>query len=151
MICLFFFIFFAEEVFSGKSAVWFSPDATKLAYVRFDDTPVRRMQIPVYGIPGAPDFQYPADLVVNYPKTGSPNPLVRLFTVDLKRILEKEELVRYEIPVPEPLEIYPHIISVVAWANNNTLLSAWMNRVQNKAYIQACENEKCREVSIYFF
>lgn len=57
-----------EEVFSGKTALWLSPDGSKLAYARFDDTTVRRMLIPIYGIAGAPDFQYPADLPVNYPK-----------------------------------------------------------------------------------
>lgn len=137
----------SEEVFSGKKAVWFSPDASKLAFIRFDDSPVRRMQVPIYGMPGAPEFQYPADLVLSYPKTGSPNPTVRLFSVDLSRALEKEELVRYEINVPTPLEVFPHIISVVAWANNNTLLSTWMNRVQNQAYVQTCENEICKPVS----
>lgn len=76
-ILFFFFVYFLfeifpfyvpEEVFSGKTALWLSPDGKKLAYVRFDDSPVRRINIPIYGIPGAPDFQYPAELPVNYPK-----------------------------------------------------------------------------------
>lgn len=62
------FVRFSEEVFSGRPTLWLSPDGKKLSYLRFDDTPVRRINIPIYGIAGAPDFQYPADLPVNYPK-----------------------------------------------------------------------------------
>lgn len=65
-------------MFSGKTALWLSPDGNKLAYVRFDDTTVRRMLIPIYGIPGAPDFQYPAELPVNYPKVKLNIHIIRL-------------------------------------------------------------------------
>lgn len=146
---LFWFLCFSctEEVFSTKKALWFSPDGTKLAFIRLDDTPVRRIQIPVYGIPGAFEHQYPGDIVIPYPKTGSPNPLVKLFSVDLKELVEDQKLIKYEVVAPKALREQPHIVSVVSWLNNETLLSTWMNRVQNQAYIQTCIDEDCKDVS----
>lgn len=132
---------YEEEVFSTKTALWFSPNGAQLAYVRFDDTPVRTMQIPIYGIPGA--FQYPEEIVIPYPKTGSPNPLVQLFSVDLKTLAEENKIEKYEILAPFKLRNAEHIIAVVAWANNETLLSTWMNRVQNETYVQTCDDDKC--------
>lgn len=133
---------YEEEVFSTKTALWFSPDGTQLAYVRFDDTPVRTMQIPIYGLPGA--FQYPEEIVIPYPKTGSANPTVQLFSVDLKTLANENKIEKHEILAPTSLRNEEHIIAVVAWANNETLLSSWMNRVQNEAYVQTCVDDKCK-------
>lgn len=127
---------YEEEVFSTKTALWFSPNGAQLAFVRFDDAFVRNMQIPIYGQPGA--FQYPEEIIIPYPKTGSPNPTVKLFSVNLKT-LEK-----YENPAPIKLRNIEHIIAVVAWANDDTLLSTWMNRVQNETVVQICENAACK-------
>lgn len=71
----------AEEVFSDKVALWLSPDGNKLAYVRFDDEPVRQMEIPIYGVPGIPYFQYPEKLSLNYPKVNTNYPLFK-FTIN---------------------------------------------------------------------
>lgn len=133
---------YEEEVFSTKTALWFSPDGSQLAYVRFDDTAVRTMQIPIYGLPGA--FQYPEEIVIPYPKTGSPNPLVQLFSVDLETVADENKVEKYEVLAPIELRNVQHIIAVVAWANNGTLLSTWMNRVQNKTYVQTCVDDKCK-------
>lgn len=133
---------YEEEVFSTKTALWFSPDGTQLAYVRFDDTPVRTMQIPIYGLPGA--LQYPEEVVIPYPKTGSANPTVQLFSVDLKTLANENKIEKHEILAPTSLRNEEHIIAVVAWANNETLLSTWMNRVQNEAYVQTCVDDKCK-------
>lgn len=133
---------YEEEVFSTKTALWFSPDGAQLAYIRFDDTPVRTMQIPIYGLPGA--FQYPEEIIIPYPKTGSPNPKVQLFSVDLKTLATENKVEMYEILAPSKLRNVDHIVAVVAWANNDTLLSTWMNRVQNESYVQVCVDDKCK-------
>ena len=36
---------FSEEILGQNSAMWFSPDSTKLAYVRFNDSQVQRIQV----------------------------------------------------------------------------------------------------------
>lgn len=57
-----------EEVFSSNKALWFSPDGTKLAFGRFDDTAAPLMVVPIYGQPGSLIFQYPRANIVKYPK-----------------------------------------------------------------------------------
>lgn len=141
---------YEEEVFATKTAAWLSPDNRKLAYVQFNDTPVKHVSIPLYGSPGSPDFQYPGFIDFPYPKTGSNNPLVKLFWVDLAGASPKDEVKKVQINPPDELIDDQHIISVVAWANNQTLLSAWMNRVQNHAIVEACDGQSCRPVSFFF-
>lgn len=59
---------YEEEVFSTKEALWFSTDASEIAYITFDDTNVRKINIPRYGRPGSIDDQYPHELIIDYPK-----------------------------------------------------------------------------------
>lgn len=59
---------FPEEIFGTNNALWFSKDGTKLAYVTFDDTNVRIMRVPHYGVPGSVDAQYTKHHDIRYPK-----------------------------------------------------------------------------------
>lgn len=140
---------YEEEVFATKTAAWLSPDNKKLAFVQFDDKPVSHITIPVYGIPGVPRDQYPGLVDFPYPKTGSSNPLVKLFLVDLTNASPNEPVNKTQIPAPEEFRDKQHIVSVVAWANNDTLLSTWMNRVQNHAIVEACKGKSCRQVNSF--
>ncbi|HYX42855.1 MAG TPA: S9 family peptidase, partial [Pyrinomonadaceae bacterium] len=65
---------YQEEVYGrGKfGAYWWSPDATKIAFLRLDETPVPTFAV-VDHIPPNQDVE-----VTPYPKAGDPNPLVRL-------------------------------------------------------------------------
>ncbi|XP_031621025.1 venom dipeptidyl peptidase 4-like isoform X2 [Contarinia nasturtii] len=138
---------YEEEIFSTKTAAWISPDNKKLAYVQFDDSPVNHIAIPVYGAPGSSRDQYPGFIDFPYPKTGTNNPLVKLFLVDLTTVSPNEAVIKIQILPPQELREKQHIISVVLWgANNDTLLSTWMNRVQNRAIVEACEGEICRRI-----
>lgn len=58
----------AEEVFASKEALWFSPDGTKLAIMKFNDSEIEPMVIPVYGPPGSLQFQYTKQISLHYPK-----------------------------------------------------------------------------------
>lgn len=131
---------YEEEIFSSNSALWFSPDGKKLAFMRFDDTGVRPMHLPIYGGPGQPEFQYPQILQVYYPKAASKNPEVKLFTIELASDEATAQNSIKEIPVPPRfINIHvDHIISSVSWATANTLIAVFMNRVQNKADIRKC-------------
>ncbi|KAJ8921034.1 hypothetical protein NQ315_015830 [Exocentrus adspersus] len=120
---------YEEEVFSSNKAVWFSPDGTKLAYGRFNDTEVPVMVIPIYGEPGSLLFQYPRANLIKYPKAGTTNPTVTLHVVALNNTSTELDL-----EVPATLQGEP-ILSTVEWATNNIVLAIWMNRVQNRASI----------------
>jgi dipeptidyl aminopeptidase/acylaminoacyl peptidase len=64
---------YEEEIFNRNGrAFWWSPDGRQIAFMRFDDAPVRRFNIVnLSGTRGALET-YP------YPKVGDPNPLVMI-------------------------------------------------------------------------
>lgn len=69
---------YQEELYGRGNfeAYWWSPDSTKLAYLRFDENPVSEFTV-VDHIP------YPQGLeVTSYPRAGDPNPIVKLGIVD---------------------------------------------------------------------
>lgn len=134
---------YEEEVFASKTALWFSPDGQKLAYIRFDDTHVPVITIPVYGAPGSLEFQYPRSIGFNYPKVNAPNPIVSLFSIELASVVHGRAVETHEHLAPLVLRTEEHIISAVGWQNNVTFVASWMNRVQNRAYVQACTNREC--------
>lgn len=128
---------YEEEIFSTNSASWFSPDGKKLAFIQFNDTYVHPMSIPIYGFPG--QFQYPETIEVNYPKSGAPNPTVKFFYIDLEGITQENVVQKIlSVQVPSELAGEEHLITSISWASDNTLVSVWMNRVQNKAVIFKC-------------
>ncbi len=70
---------YEEEIFNrnGKS-FWFSPDSTAIAFLRYDDTPVKKFFV---------TQMFPARGVlesINYPKTGDPNPTVKIGVANLE-------------------------------------------------------------------
>jgi dipeptidyl-peptidase 4 len=70
-----------EEVFGRNWRVyWWSPDSTRIAYMRVDSRPVRTFTI-VSDIPDPPNGQ--TIEVTPYPKAGTPNPRAALFIVDV--------------------------------------------------------------------
>ncbi|XP_065332431.1 venom dipeptidyl peptidase 4-like isoform X1 [Cloeon dipterum] len=122
---------YEEEVIGDNTAMWFSPDGSKLAYITFDDSNVKIMNFPYYGQPDELFFQYPIDIKIRYPKPGSPNPTVTLNSVDLT-------VPGSTVPVvlTPPAEVgEDHIIATVTWTKVNEVLAVWMNRVQNRMLI----------------
>ena len=70
---------YQEELYGRGNfeAYWWSPDSTKLAYLRIDESPVHEFTV-VDHIP------YPQTLEVTpYPQAGDPNPLVQLGVVNV--------------------------------------------------------------------
>uniref|UniRef100_A0A182WEQ8 Venom dipeptidyl peptidase 4 n=1 Tax=Anopheles minimus TaxID=112268 RepID=A0A182WEQ8_9DIPT len=124
---------YEEEVFSTNIATWFSPDGARIAFIRFNDTETPLMKIPIYGPPGNPDYQYPRELTLHYPKVGTKNPEVHLFQYDLTA----RKLQEIEPPIELVNQNRDHIISSVGWTRER-LVTIWMNRVQNRAIIRSC-------------
>ncbi|KRG06654.1 venom dipeptidyl peptidase 4 isoform X2 [Drosophila mojavensis] len=126
---------YEEEVFSSNVATWFNPTGTQIAFIQFDDSPTHVINFPYYGDAGDLRFQYPLHQEIPYPKAGSSNPRVVLFTADLERALEGKEFLT-SMPVPSALNTETdYIVTVVSWLDNDNVLSVWMNRVQNAAYV----------------
>lgn len=121
---------YEEEVVSSNKALWFSPDGKRLAFARYDDTAVPTMVVPVYGEPGNPFFLYPRANIVKYPKAGTPNPNVSLHVIDL----DHRDVIKKLDPPNDFINKEP-ILSTVQWANSDTLVAIWMNRIQNEAAI----------------
>lgn len=65
-----------SQVFSADSALWWSPDASKLAYLSFDEHDVPEYEFPIYNpspwTPGADP--YPTATVMRYPKVSGCRP-----------------------------------------------------------------------------
>uniref|UniRef100_A0A182MXQ3 Venom dipeptidyl peptidase 4 n=1 Tax=Anopheles dirus TaxID=7168 RepID=A0A182MXQ3_9DIPT len=127
---------YEEEVFSTNIATWFSPDGERIAFIRFNDTETPLMKIPIYGPPGNPEYQYPRELTLHYPKVGTKNPDVHLFQYDFK----DRKLQEIEPPVELITQARDHIITSVGWTRER-LVTIWMNRVQNHAIIRSCAAE----------
>ncbi|XP_055621783.1 venom dipeptidyl peptidase 4 isoform X1 [Toxorhynchites rutilus septentrionalis] len=135
---------YEEEVLSTNIATWFSPDGQKIAFMKFNDVNTRLMKIPIYGPPGVPEFQYPHELALHYPKAGTPNPEVNLYQVDLTT---PKVMVEINPPAALVTAERDHIITSVGWATNNRVISIWKNRVQNQAIITSCdEKNNCLEI-----
>lgn len=88
---------YEEEVFSTDHALWFSPNGTRLAYLRFDETKVPIYEYPVYnndnGHAGkAPNNPYNKWIQMKYPKPGFANPIVSAHMVDLQDLRDSDRV-----------------------------------------------------------
>ncbi|XP_012141097.2 venom dipeptidyl peptidase 4 isoform X2 [Megachile rotundata] len=128
---------YEEEVFGSNKALWFSPSGTKLAFGYFDDSQTHIITIPFYGYPGSLTFQYTSAISIHYPKSGTTNPAVKLFYVDLEKVVQNNANLT-EIEYPAELSSTERILSAVAFPTDDLVYATWMNRVQNKAYFRYC-------------
>lgn len=56
---------YEEEVFGKDYALWWSPDSTHLAYLRFNETAVPEYHLQYYA---SSNNSYPDELTIKYPK-----------------------------------------------------------------------------------
>ncbi len=69
---------YEEEIFSRNGrAYWWNPDGTSIAFLRFDDKPVKKFTLAL------PHPNSGGAEVYAYPKPGDPNPIVKLGVVSL--------------------------------------------------------------------
>ncbi|CAK9800503.1 Venom dipeptidyl peptidase 4 [Anthophora quadrimaculata] len=128
---------YEEEVFGSNKALWFSPSGSKLAFGYFDDSHTPVITIPFYGYPGSLTFQYTSAISIHYPKSGTTNPTVKLFYVDLEKVVQGNVNLT-EIEHPVELDSQERILSAVAFPTDNLVYATWMNRVQNRTYFHFC-------------
>ncbi len=118
-------IYMEEILGRGSNAFWWSPDGTRLAFMRFDDAPV-----PIFPIYHA-DGQHGELERTRYPKAGDPNPYVRIGVVSVAD--GKTAWMDFE-------EKADHYLSFPKWAvDGRTLFVQWMNRGQDTLKLFACD------------
>ena len=115
---------YGEEL-GQRTAMWWSPDSTKVAYYRFDEK-----QVPDYVLQlDQTQVQSKAD-VEAYPKAGAPNPIVELFVYDVAT--KKSTKVDVRDGKPFDNSVVGHYVYRVAWSPDGTeLLFNRTNRRQN--------------------
>ncbi|HEY2909091.1 MAG TPA: S9 family peptidase [Gemmataceae bacterium] len=127
---------YEEEIFNraGK-AYWWSPDGSRIAYLRFDDSPVRKFNILDLQSPRGPSLEtYP------YPKSGDPNPLVSLHVVPASG----GPSVNLDLGEYNPKDL---VISRVGWIPKTTSVYAFVqNRTQTWIDFVVWEGSKPRKL-----
>uniref|UniRef100_A0A4W4FPV4 Uncharacterized protein n=1 Tax=Electrophorus electricus TaxID=8005 RepID=A0A4W4FPV4_ELEEL len=122
---------YEEEMFSSNYALWWSPTGKYLAFAKFNDTNVHTIEYPWYG-----EGQYPETIYIPYPKSGTPNPTVRLLVVDTANVSNITEVV-----VPSALRARDHYLSTVTWVTDERIAVQWQNRTQSYVILQMYELE----------
>lgn len=132
---------YGEEL-DQNTAMWWSPNGKKLAFYRFDESPV-------------PDFYLQLDQtklqskmdIEAYPKAGVANPIADLLVYDL----DTKQTVKFDVRDGKPFEnsTVGHYVYNIIWSPDGTeLLANRTNRRQNIMEFIACNPEtgKCRVI-----
>ena len=115
---------YGEEL-SQTSAMWWSPDSTKIAYYRFDE-----MQVPDYHLQLDQTKLQSTDDIEAYPKAGAPNPIVDLFVYDVAT--KKSIMIDVRNGKPFDNAVVGHYVYRIAWSpDGSELLFNRTNRRQN--------------------
>ena len=115
---------YGEEL-DQTTAMWWSPDSTRLAYFRFDEKLVDD-----YHLQLDQTKLYSRDDVEAYPKAGRPNPVVDLYVYDLAA----SKSVKVDVRDGKPFDnaVVGHYVYKVAWSPDGTeILFNRTNRRQN--------------------
>ncbi|XP_040296671.1 dipeptidyl peptidase 4-like [Bufo bufo] len=123
---------YEEEMFSTNYALWWSPSGRFLTYAQFNETGVPIIEYTFYGDESE---LYPQTIHIPYPKAGTKNPTVRLFTVDTASL---DNLTFVEILAPNRIISGDHYLSTVTWATDQRLAIQWLRRIQNVSAILMC-------------
>ncbi|XP_077584400.1 inactive dipeptidyl peptidase 10 isoform X2 [Stigmatopora nigra] len=120
---------YEEEILQTHVAHWWSPDGERLAFLVVNDTLVPNMALPRFtGMIYPKGKQYP------YPKAGQPNPVVKLFVVNLYGPTHTLELMP-----PDSLKLRDRYVTMVKWISKTHTSVRWLNRAQNVSILTVCD------------
>ncbi|MGQ0814307.1 MAG: DPP IV N-terminal domain-containing protein [Gemmatimonadota bacterium] len=132
---------YGEEL-DQNTAMWWSPDGTKLAYYGFDES-----KVPDYYLQLDQTRLYSTVDVEAYPKVGEPNPVVEIYVYDLATKQSTKLDIRDGKPFdPDVLGYYAYHVD---WTPDSKELTInRTNRRQNIMELTACSpvTTKCRAV-----
>lgn len=140
---------YEEEVLATNVAMYYSELGRYIAYAHFDDRAVETFYYQTFGDPNNLTFhQYPKEIGLKYPKTGTTNPTLQLRIKDMDNPADNFSVL---IP-PAELEAVDHIYTAANWIGDERLSVIWMNRVQNNSVVTECSVDSrsiwnCVEVS----
>lgn len=125
---------YGEEL-DQRTAMWWTPDSSKLLYYRFDDSGVTPFHL-VTGWTEINTTYYPEF----YPKAGAPNPAASLLVYDLATKKSRA------IDAGGGSEEY--LYGVIASPDGSTMMVHWTDRLQHDMKLLAMDlkNGKCRTV-----
>jgi dipeptidyl-peptidase-4 len=142
---------YGEEL-GQTSAIWWSPDSTKVAFYRFDESKVKDfyLQMSQTGIQSELDVEA-------YPKAGAPNPVADIFIHDVvggKTTKVDVRDGRSFTDIPEDGSVFAndevgHYVYRVNWAHDGSeLFMNRTNRRQNKLEMAGCATAsgECRVI-----
>jgi dipeptidyl-peptidase-4 len=132
---------YGEEL-GQTTAMWWSPDGSKLAFYRFDERPVKDyfLQTDQTTVQGSVDIEA-------YPKAGTENPIVDLFVYDLATGTRTRMDARDGKPLTD--DVVGHYVYRINWSKDGSeLLLNRTNRRQNVMEFTACApaTGKCRVI-----
>ncbi len=122
---------YGEEL-GQVTAMWWSPDGSKLALYRFDERPVKDyfLQMDQTQVLGAVDIEA-------YPKAGTENPIVDLFIYDVATAKTTRVDARDGKPLTD--DVVGHYVYGISWTKDGSeLLLRRTNRRQNIMEFTAC-------------
>ncbi len=142
---------YGEEL-GQTSAIWWSPDSTKVAFYRFDESKVKDFYLQMTQT----DIQSSLDIEA-YPKAGAPNPVADIFIYDTKAGTTTKVDVRDGRPftdIPADGATFAndnvgHYVYRINWSQDGSeLLMNRTNRRQNKLEFAGCApaSGECRVI-----
>ncbi|KAG0185105.1 diacylglycerol pyrophosphate phosphatase [Apophysomyces sp. BC1034] len=149
---------YEEEVLQRNYALWWAPDSTHVAYMRFNETSVPEYRLQFYT---TSNTSYPDEVSIKYPKPGAQNPLVSLHVYSL---LNKTSIMITKNATSDgqaqtdgehkDFEDHDRLITDVAWATttHTHLLFKQTNRVQDHektSLVEIANNTKISLVRDY--
>lgn len=132
---------YGEEL-GQTTAMWWSPDGRKLAYYRFDESPVQDYYLQL----GQTRIQSEMD-VEAYPKAGTNNPVVDLFVYDVATNTSVRVDVRSGAPFAD--STVGHYVYRVGWTPDGSAITLnRTNRRQNVMELTSCNptSGDCRAI-----
>ena len=132
---------YGEEL-DQNTAMWWSPDSTKIAYYRFDES-----KVPDYFLQMDQTKLYSKADIEAYPKAGEPNPIADIFIYDVTA----KTTIKVDVRDGKPFDdaVVGHYAYHVEWSpDGKELLFNRTNRRQNILELAACDpaTGKCRVV-----
>jgi hypothetical protein len=136
---------YEEEVFSNDHTLWWSPDSSKIAFLRLDETEVDEFRFPIYNPTddSSTVVPYTQAVVIKYPKPGYNNPLTSVHVFDVAQYLEGSEsssdssakTYTYELTWEDRFPVTNSVIMDVSWVGQSTLIVKEVTRAADNGSV----------------